>query len=199
MFETFRSIRSNILITVIACLAVGAALLIYPDMFLQIICYVMGALFVAYGVLGILRCVRDQIMRIGVLLMSVLSAAAGIFIITQPRAISSILPIIIGLILLLDGILNVRHGLGLRRFEDGAWKIVLVLGIITVLFGAVILFHPSSTATLTFRLIGAALLYNGISDLIILLRMNRAAQRYDGQKVIDVEARPVDDDEEEKP
>ena len=197
MFETFRSIRSNIVITVVACLAVGAALILYPDMFLQIICYVMGALFVAYGVLGVLRCVRERMMRIGVLLMSVLAAAAGIFIITQPKTISSILPVIIGLVLLLNGIMNIRHGLGLRRFDDGAWKIVLILGIITVVFGAVILWNPYSTATLTFRLIGAALLYNGISDLIILLRMNRASKIYDGQKVIDVEVRPVDDDEEE--
>ena len=92
-----------------------------------------------------------------------------------------------------------RHGIGLRRFGDPSGTSVLVLGIITVVFGAVILMNPYSTAELTFRLIGIALVYSGLSDLIIIFRMNRANKTYENQKIIDVEARPVDDDEEEEP
>lgn len=197
MFETFRSIRSNMTMTAVVCLAIGAVLLIYPDMFLQVACYVLGALFIAYGVLGVLGCVRAHIMSMGTLIISIAAAAVGIFVITQPRTIGSILPIIIGLILLLDGLVNLRHGLGLRRFGDASWKSVVVLGVITVAFGAIILLNPYSTATVTFRLIGIALVYNGLSDVIILFRMNKASKVYENQKIIDVEARPVDDDEED--
>lgn len=196
MFETFRSIRSNLIMVAIGCLALGAALLIFPDMFLHVACYVVGALLIAYGVLSILGCVRDHQVRIGTILVSVIAAGVGIFVINQPRTISSILPIVFGLILVLDGVFNVRHGVGLRCFGDPSGISVLILGIVTVAFGAVILLNPYSTATFTFRLIGIALLYSGLSDLIILFRMNRATKTYEKQKIIDVEARPVDDEED---
>ena len=40
MFETFRSIRSSMILTAVGCLALGIALLLFPDMFLKIACYV---------------------------------------------------------------------------------------------------------------------------------------------------------------
>lgn len=197
MFETFRSIRGHMLTGAVGCLVLGVVLLLFPDAFLQVACYVIGALFIAYGVLGILGCVRERAIRMLTVVMSVVAAAVGIFIITNPRLIGSILPIVFGLILLLDGLLNTRQGIGLRRFGDPSGTTVLILGVITLVLGVVILLNPYATATVSFRLIGAALLYNGLSDLLILLRMNRAHKTYQKQKVIDVEARPVDDDEED--
>lgn len=197
MFETFRSIRTNMLLAALGCLALGAALLIFPDAVLHVSCYVIGALLIAYGVLGVLGCVRDHMVRVGTILVSVIAVAAGILVINQPVAISSLLPIVVGLILLLDGAFNVRHGIGLRRFGDPFGTSVLVLGVITVAFGAIILLNPYSTATITFRLIGIGLVYSGVSDLIILFRMNRASKTYEQQKIIDVEAHPVEDDGKE--
>ncbi|MDO5785460.1 MAG: DUF308 domain-containing protein [Eubacteriales bacterium] len=197
MFETFRSIRVNMVMAAVGCLALGIALLVIPDLFLQVACYVTGAVLIAYGVLSLLGCVREHRMNILTGFVNVVAIGVGIFIITQPKMISSILPIIFGLILLLDGILNLRHGIGLHRFGDPSGKTVLVLGIITVLFGAVILFHPYSTAKMTFRVIGIALVYSGLSDFLVIFRMNRANRTYENQKIIDVEARPVTDEEED--
>lgn len=197
MFETFRSIRVNMTLAAVGCLALGIALLVIPDLFLQVACYVTGAVLIAYGVLGLLSSVRTHSMNLFTGLVDVLAIGVGIFIITQPRMISSILPIIFGLILLLDGILNLRHGIGLHRFGDPSGKTVLILGVITVIFGAVILLNPYSTAKMTFRLIGIALVYSGLSDFLVIFRMNRANRTYENQKIIDVEARPVTEDEEE--
>lgn len=196
MFETFRSIRANMIVAAIGCIALGVILLAFPDTFLRIACYVIGALLIAYGAVGILGCVREHMLHVPTVLISVVAAGVGIFIIAQPKIVSSILPIIFGLILILDAILNIRHAIGLHRFGDPSGKIVLILGVITLIFGLVILFNPYSTAKMTFRLIGIAMLYNGISDFLILFRMNRAARTYDNQKIIDVEARPVEDEED---
>ena len=195
MFETFRKIRNHMILGAAGCFALGVALLLVPDVFLKMACYVIGALLIAWGVLGILGCVQDRTVRLGTLLVSVLAAGTGIFVIGQPETISSILPIVVGLILLLDGLMNVRHGIGLRRFGDSAGVAVLVMGVITVAFGAVILFNPYSTAEWTLRIIGVGLVYSGLSDFVIIFRMNRANKTYQNQKIIDVEARDVDDDE----
>lgn len=205
MFETFRNIRGQLLLIALGCLALGAMMLIQPDFFLTIICYVVGALLIAYGVISILSCVKDRTIRVFTIMLSVIVIGIGIFIITKPQMIISILPIIFGVILVLDGILNVRHGIGLRRFGDPSNVTIIILGVITVILGAVILLHPYDTARLTFRLVGVGLAYNGLSDLLVLYRMNHAAKVYEQRnpgarkkknKVIDVDVRPVDDEED---
>ncbi|HIV68513.1 MAG TPA: DUF308 domain-containing protein [Candidatus Butyricicoccus stercorigallinarum] len=202
MFETFRRIRGSMLFGSAGSLALGTALLLIPDLFLQVACYVLGALLIASGVLSVLGSLRaDGVrfggLRLGAVLACAVLVGAGIFVISQPRAISSILPIVVGLLLLFDGALNIRQGLGLRGFGDRAAMSVLVLGVITVVLGAAILLNPYSTAALTLRLTGAALVYSGLSDLVIVFRMNRASKTYEAnRRVIDVETRPVEEEED---
>ncbi len=198
MFETFQNIKNNLIVGALVSLALGLVLLIFPDTFLNVACYVLGAVLIAYAVICIIGCIRDNWMRIGTMVFGVILVAVGIFIISNPRMIGSIIPLVVGLMMLIDGVVNVRHGIGLRAFGDSSGTAALILGIITVALGALILMNPYSTATLTFRLIGVSLIYNGVSDLIILFRMNRANHQYKKQQeVIDVEARPVRDDEED--
>lgn len=203
MFETFRHIRGQLLLVAIGSLALGILMLLQPGLFLQMICYVMGALLIAYGVIGILNCLKKHLARVFPIVFYVIVAGIGIYVIAAPETVSSILPVIFGILLILDGMLNLRHGIGLRRFGDPGSITILILGIITVVLGAVILFHPYSTAQLTFRLAGAALAYNGLSDLLVLYRMNHANKIYRQRNpepkdnVIDVEARPVEEDKEE--
>jgi uncharacterized membrane protein HdeD (DUF308 family) len=195
MFETFKRIWGNLSLIAIACAVLGVAMLLYPTLFLQLACYVVGAVLIAYGVLGILGRLHEKTIHIPLLFVSIVSIAAGIFVITHPKAISSILPTIFGLILLCDGLVNIRHGIGLRKFGDSSGTWVLVLGIITVILGAYLLFQPYQVAAFSLRMIGAALLYNAISDALILMRMHKANKKYQ-QTIIDVQARPVKDEED---
>ncbi|MDO4173151.1 MAG: DUF308 domain-containing protein [Eubacteriales bacterium] len=203
MFETFRSIRVQLLLLAVGCLALGVAMLLMPEFFLTAVCYVVGGLMIAYGVIGIIHCVRKQLLLVFSITGSVIVIGVGIFIITRPRAIISILPVIFGVILILDGILNVRHGVGLHRFGAPGNITVIVLGVITVAFGAVILWHPYTTAEMTFRLIGAGLVYSGLSDFLVLYRMNHASKVFDQRNaaqqrknnVVDVEPQPIDEEE----
>lgn len=201
MFETFRELRGQLLLAAIGSLGLGILMLFQPGLFLQIICYVTGALLIAYGVIGILNRLKNQ--RIFSMILYVIVAAFGVYIITSPQTVSSILPVIFGVLLVLDGVFNLRHAIGLRQFGAPGSTTIFIIGVITVILGVVILLNPYSTAKLTFRLIGAALAYNGLSDLLVWYRMNRANQqvqqrnRASRNHVIDVEARPVDDDNKE--
>lgn len=203
MFDTFRNIRGQLLLAAIGSLALGIVMLIWPGLFLKIICYVVGALLIAYGVIGMLSCLRHHTVQLFSIVISVIIAGIGIYVIASPEAVSSILPVIFGILLLLDGVFNLRHGIVLHRFGDPSNKMVWILGVITVVLGAAILLHPYSTAQMTFRMIGVALAYNGLSDLLVLYRMNDAHNVYrknhttQKQETIDVDARPVEDDKED--
>ena len=102
MFETFRSIRFHLLLAALGYIAVGAVMLFIPDQFLAVVCYVIGALLIAYGVIGMLMCWKDRTIRMAKIFIGILAIAVGIFVIAQPKAFTAVLPIIFGLILLLD-------------------------------------------------------------------------------------------------
>ena len=101
MFETFRSIRFHLLLAALGYIAVGAVMLFIPDQFLAVVCYVIGALLIAYGVIGMLMCWKDRTIRMAKIFIGILTIAVGIFVIAQPKAFTAVLPIIFGLILLL--------------------------------------------------------------------------------------------------
>ena len=166
MFETFRSIRFHLLLAALGYIAVGAVMLFIPDQFLAVVCYVIGALLIAYGVIGMLMCWKNRTIRMAKIFIGILAIAVGIFVIAQPKAFTAVLPIIFGLILLLDGILNLRHGIGLKKFGDPGFLSVIIVGVITVVLGAIVLIHPYGTAKFTLRIIGVALIYSGISDFL---------------------------------
>jgi uncharacterized membrane protein HdeD (DUF308 family) len=199
MFETFRRLRHHMLSAAVLFLLLGIALLGWPGVFLRFACNIIGALLIAFGVITLLGEFRMPDWSILSLGFAILIAAVGIVVISNPQMISSIIPVVFGLFLIADGIVNLRHALGLRRYQTGNWVIMLLLGILTVALGALILLHPYGTAELAFRIIGAALIYNALSDLFILFQVNRAAKNTNSQKekrrAIDVDARPVDDDE----
>ena len=201
MFETFKQMRPNLIIASFGWLAIGLLLLIAPNSCIEIACYVLGALFVAGGVLTILKTLKARVGGVGSVLFGILIIAVGIFIISNPDTIASIIPIIFGLIFLVDGCANIRHGLGMRGYDSSSWASVTILGLVTILLGLIILLHPYGTATLGLRLIGGFLLFNGLSDLFIINRVNHTARDvYNHDKrthLIDVNPQPVDDDEED--
>lgn len=195
MFETFRKIRYSLVFVAVCCIGLGIALLLAPEQVLTIGCKVIGGVFIFSGIVGILSCIKERAVLVFSLFFSIISISAGVFIFTDPKAISSILPVIVGAILLLDGLFNVRHGIGLRHIGVSSGS-VLIMGIITVVLGALVIFNPYTTATLSVRLIGIALIYNGISDLVIVTRVNTEARRWRKKNgIIDVEATPVEDDD----
>ena len=203
MFQQFQHARRNMLTAALLFLVLGIAMTAGPGLFIQVACAVIGGVMAAFGVImigGELRYPNKSLWSIG---MGILIAAVAIIIIANPQLVSSLIPLLFGILLLIDGVTNVRYALGMRRYEEGAWGALLILGIITLVFGALILLHPYGTAELAFRIMGIALIYNALSDLFIVIQLHRASKKYvdkNGQehKIIDVEARPVEDDKDEQ-
>lgn len=199
VFESFYRMRKHVVSAIVLFLALGITLLIWPGLFLRFACNIIGALLIAFGVVTLIGELRMPDRSMFTMGFGVVITAVGVVIIANPEMVSSIIPVVFGLILLFDGVSNIRQALGLRRFEVGNWAFLLLLGIVTLALGAVILLHPYGTAELAFRVMGAALIYNALSDLIIAVQMNRTAKKSgiykEKGRAIDVDVRPVDDNE----
>lgn len=201
MFENFKNIRRNMSLAVLLYLVLGVILVVWPGSFIQFACNIIGALMIAFGVLTIIGEFTRHSKNAVMMFLGAFIGAIGIIIIANPELVSSIVPITFGIVLLINGLVNVRQAIGMHRYEEDSWMTLMILGIITLVLGCVILLHPYGTAQLAFRIMGAALIYSGLSDLFVIHKLGKAAKKYvdkDGEHdIIDVDVRPVDNDDEQ--
>lgn len=156
--------------------ALGLVLLFFPDLTTSLICTVTGLLLLAYGVstgfrffAGSAGGYRSQFDAV----LGVFAAILGALFLLRPQLILSVLPVLFGLYILIDGLLNLKRGLDMRSYGYAGWTATLVLSIVSLVLGGVILWDPFSTHLLLVRIIGAAFLYQGAADLWSIHMLDR--------------------------
>ena len=193
MKEFFQRIKVNFLLASVVYIVLGLVLVIWPHTSSSIICAGFGIFLLLYGAITIISFfVHDS--RTGLLrfelILGILFAGLGIFFLVRPDVVLSVLPVVLGVYIVIDALLNLKRALELRRMEHGGWTIYLVLSLITVVLGLVVVFWPMLAGATLVQLIGAALVYSGAADLWTLFQLSRWTKEYRKTHPVDVD--PLD-------
>lgn len=168
MREWLKNMKVSFLLAAVLYIALGAVLLIWPDLSSTVICYAFGGVLLLYGTFALASYFRHN-NSMGALrfelVLGALAAGLGLVFLLFPRVVLSFLPIIFGVYLAIDSALNARRAWEMRRYHYDRWYVALLLALLGVGLGAFIVFQPYFTAKSLIRLIGAVFLYEGISDL----------------------------------
>ena len=154
----------------------GLILLLWPGHTLELAARIIGVGLLVAGLISCIAWVRRRHSvrgRAMNLAEGIVGVAAGLFVLLAPRFIVSILPVTVGLLIAVNGVVNLAQALELRRAAYGGWKAPLVMAVLTILLGGVIVMNPFSIAATTVAVIGAVLVYNGVSNLWISAKYNR--------------------------
>lgn len=103
------------------------------------------------------------------LFLTVLPFAFSIFAIIWPEAILSFLPLVLGALLLIDGIGKVPLVISGIQAEIPALLPLLLSALIPIALGILLLVNPFHAAQLVIMVFGVALIGDGISDLVTAL------------------------------
>lgn len=154
----------------------GLVLLLWPRRTLELAAKVIGIGLLAAGVVAGIgwyrnrHSVRNSAMN---MTQAILCLGAGLFVLFASRFIVSILPTAVGIMILVNGVVNLSQSLALKNAGGMPWKGPLVLAALTIALGALIVLNPFSAAAMTVAAIGAVLVYNGVSNLVIDARYRR--------------------------
>ena len=72
------------------------------------------------------------------------------------------------------------------------WWLALTFGLLTVIFGGLLIFNPFGAVEFVVRLIGIFLIYDGVSDIWILSRVFKVKR--DKERIIDAEFVEMDEE-----
>ena len=167
MRERLRGLLASHTVISAAYLIFGLILLFRPALSGKVICGAVGIGALVYGVVKLVSFWKLREMG-GVfqleLVLGVVFAAIGIFALVRADVILSILPIMLGIILLMDCVTKLQSALQLRRMAYGRWVSVLAAGLVTGAAGVVLLVNPFTAATVMIRFIGAGLIVDGLTQ-----------------------------------
>lgn len=186
--DFLKGLKANYTVSAILCVLLGLVLLIWPGTTMQIVCMALGIVLLAYGIIqiAIYLFIRERtIMLQGMLLLGIIFAVIGAWILLKPEMIIMAVPVIVGVLIVIHGLHNIVQAIALQKDGYERWWLALLFGVLTVVFGGVLIYNPFEAVELVVRLIGVFLIYDGLSDIWILSRVFKVKR--EKERIIDAE------------
>lgn len=204
MKNLLKRIKANAFISAVIYTLLGIVLVAWPKLSTNVLCTALGAVLLICGIVDILEFVfqRDGSLYYNLQLgIGIILVAVGGWLLLRPTLIAVIIPRIIGVLICFHGLKDFGDALTLRKNKSPRALAATILGLITILLGAVLVVNPFSAFTTVMRIIGLVLIYDGVSDLWISSQVSYAiklAEKELPKDVVDVEYRDVSAEDAEK-
>ena len=168
--------RRSSLAVAVATTVLGLVLVCWPARSVQILCTLLGAVIFLTGIVYFLGWLarRKEGLPAFFLLPGVILCALGLWLMTSPDSVLLLVQYIFGAILIFHGLVDLQGAAALIRQRWERWWLDLLLGVLTMGWGLLILLRPFGTFSALVMLIGAGLIFDGVSDLVLIHRLGRA-------------------------
>lgn len=152
-------------------IVVGVILIIWRDPALTVICTILAALLCAAGAVGVVMYFVTKergLASTAVLAIGVVAAVVGLYLALHPDVLKAIVPAVVGILILISGIINLSETITIHREKGDGVLLSLILSLVTIALGILILVKPSFLNNIILVLMGFSLIYDGVSNLIII-------------------------------
>ena len=191
-----KSLKVNYSLSAVICVILGIVLLVWPGQSTQVVCMVLGIVLGGFGLIQIILYLATKektMVSHSMMMLGVVLAVIGGWIVLKPETIIKAVPMIVGILIVIHGFHNAVHAIDLKKMQYDNWWVALLLSLLTVALGVVLICNPFTIVDTVVRIIGAFLVYDGLSDMWILSRVFKTKKNR--EKIIDTDAVIVDEDE----
>ena len=116
----------------------GIFLLLRPETAINIICYVLGVLLLLSGVVSIVQFFSDKTSDNYLSFSFIFGAFVfifGLIILIKPAIVASIIPLLLGVWMLINGVTKLSYSLTINKFNNST---VSIIGSILITLGVII-------------------------------------------------------------
>lgn len=190
-----KSLKVNYSLSAVICVILGIVLLVWPGQSTQVVCMVLGIVLGGFGLIQIILYLATKektMVSHSMMMLGVVLAVIGGWIVLKPETIIKAVPMIVGILIMIHGFHNAVQAIDLKKMQYDNWWVALLLSLLTVALGVVLICNPFTIVDTVVRIIGAFLVYDGLSDMWILSRVFKTKKNR--EKIIDTDAVIVDED-----
>ena len=181
------------IISSIALIILGLLLFFQAETTIISISYIIGAVLIAIGVLSGIRFVgglnNNNQNELDVI-YGIVCVVLGILIITNPTAIASAIPIVVGVIIVLNSVIKLHYSLELKESKNELWKSTMIMSVIMTICGIILIFNPFAGAVFITKIIGALIVIYAILDIastiVIKKNVNKLKNAIE-EKIVDAD------------
>ncbi|MBQ6687298.1 MAG: DUF308 domain-containing protein [Bacilli bacterium] len=170
--------NTNIILALIMII-LGLILYAVPSAAIKTVSWLIGIFFCVQGITAVISYIKKD--RISLLtfnlIYGIISFLIGVFVISNPFALANIITIGLGIWLIVSGGLKINYGIRLKNIKEASWTITLVVGIISILFGLMVIINPFAKLFLV-EVVGVFLLVYGIIDLTNIILLKKRAKDF---------------------
>ncbi len=168
-------IRSSLVISLFL-IALGILLIWQSETTILAIAYVIGGVIIALGVLSAIRFfteLKSEKKSELSLVYGIISVVLGIIVISNPQAIASIMPIILGICIIISSATKLQYAFELKANNNRLWVTTMVISMISTVCGLVLLFNPFKAIAYFTKIVGVFIIAYAVLDMISTYTIRR--------------------------
>lgn len=158
-----------IIMSLVFCV-VGALFIAKPELSVLVISRALGVAMIVFGAVKLVGYFSRDLFRLAFqydLSFGLLLIALGVILLARPAGVMDFIFISLGVAILTDGLFKVQISVDSKRFGIPTWWLTLLMAVVTGVVGLTLVFRPWDSARLLTRLLGAALLCEGVLNLCV--------------------------------
>lgn len=170
--------KSSICASIILMI-LGLLLIFQSEVTITTISYIIGAALIALGVLALIRFIKSakNITEMNFnldIIYGIVTVILGIVIITNPKAIASILPIVLGIAIVINSASKLQYAFILKNDNNDMWKTTMIIAIVSAICGVILLFNPFAGAVLIMKIVGIFIVVYSVLDIVstVIIKKN---------------------------
>ena len=188
MKEFLNRVKADYLLSSVLCIVLGIVFVIWKEGVINLLGSVLAIGMVIIGVIYLCSFFLNLVTNGMSMVMGILVLAVGIWFLIQPAVIVSLIPIVIGVLLLFHGLRALKETLDAKKYGYSRWSTNMVFAVISIVCGFLCVFHPFGVMKNAVLIIGIILIFNGISNIWVCGSTTHAEREYARRnETVDVE------------
>lgn len=175
------NIKTTLLCVSAAYIAIGAVLLIFPEVSLSTICMVIGILALIIGVINI----TSYFLKKGYLVENQISFSIGaaellfgLYAVIRSTDLSFTFTQVMAICMVFDSILKLQYSTDLLRLGCKTWWLLLITAVVTAGLAMAVLLYPFETEAVKLTYTYSVLIADGVVNIISIIWMKIQTKKY---------------------
>ena len=160
-------------------------MLVWPDLSGTLMCYMLGGALILMGATQLLIYIKGNKQELSgrfKMMMGIVLALLGVWICAKPEIVLGLIPAVLGIVLLMHAVQDLSYTIQIKNSGVERWWVALIATLITFVLAVFLIINPFLAFEIAMIYIGIGLIYNGISDLVLVILAAYCKRKSDKQR-----------------